>query len=423
VAGIGKAWGKLLDIYTFSSMVARGITRDLMIPMYTVFVHLYTPEGMKRVWKILCWSFEVLATGKWPAVDAFGKPYPANTVAGRRAGSDLAGGYKARVWCLKGDLDYLAKQLHLRHFSSAHPCCLCPANSSPGDPLCWSEFRTGRAQWQSELWTNSEWAEANQSPHQLLQLSGVGIQSVFFDWMHVKHLGCDKYTYASVLHLLCYSIMPGDPAANMAEVWRLCNIFYKDRRPSDHYRNLHLSSIGPTRSPHSKFPKMRGKAAQVRHLGAALIDVWTSKMDRGCTQHRQIEYILRYSTRLEDVLDEHKFDNALPADVAREFLETTEKYLQLSAAVCKFYGEACRKLFDITPKHHMLWHCAFSAKWLNPRQSWCYMGEDHMQHMRRIAASSLHGTPGWMVGKKTLEKCVRGFTCRVVRRGRWFQDA
>ena len=180
-----------------------------MVLMYAALVPLLTKSSMDTLWRLLRWSFEALAVGIWPETDFLGNPFPPGSLGARRAGDRLAGGFKATIVAIQGDLDYFAKNLYLRHWASAHPCSFCPANTSEGDPLCWTEFRPGEAGWMTEVWVNSEWRLAHPERHELFRLPGIGIQNVFVDWMHAKHLGVDKLAYASVMHILCYEIMPG----------------------------------------------------------------------------------------------------------------------------------------------------------------------------------------------------------------------
>jgi len=61
----------------------------------------------------------------------------------------------------------------------------------------------------NELWTNEEWHAAHETKHELFSLPGLGIASVYPDWMHIKHMGTDSYTYASVLWLLVFKLLAG----------------------------------------------------------------------------------------------------------------------------------------------------------------------------------------------------------------------
>lgn len=420
VSGLGKSWGKQLDVYSFFSLLAHGSTRDLMILMYTGFQHLMTKNSMRTVWQILAWSFEALANGRFPQVDPFGVPYPEGSIGRDRANLPLADGFCGVVWCIQGDLDYFAKNLWLRHWSSGHPCCFCPCNKVEGDGMCWSEFRTGQAEWQQECWTNNEWKEAHLDRHPLLSLDGVGIENVFPDHMHVKHLGCDKYNYASVIHLLCFELMPDDPATNLDVVWAEIVEYCKAHGITDRYRHMKMGLCWKPRAPHASFPKMRGKAIEVRNLGEPLLSVWTSKMDRSNTLHQQVAFMLRCSVKMETMLKENREFFRYPPALASEYLQTAEKYLQLTSSIARQYNESGKRLFDLTTKHHILWHCAKSAAVLNPAKSWCYMGEDNMQHVRRLASSCLAGTKQWCVGPKVLRKWSRGFALRFLPRSGWF---
>ena len=209
VAGVGKSWARLLNIYSWTSLVGKGGTLDMLFFIYAVFVHLQTKETQAAVWKVLVWAFTVLASGRWPTHDAWGTAYPPQSKEGLRAGSWFAGGYRAIIFALRGDLDYFAKSFGLNHYGSARPCCRCPANNTEGDPLCWTDFRRGLNQWMAEMWEPQEWEDAHPGRHLIFSIPGVSIRCVYFDWLHIKHLGVDQYAYGSALWLLCYNIMEG----------------------------------------------------------------------------------------------------------------------------------------------------------------------------------------------------------------------
>jgi hypothetical protein len=223
VLGVGKSWTKMLDTYSFSGLLARGTTLDFTILIYCVFVHLLTKESMSFVWRVICWSLRALADGLWPIEDALGRRYADIAPGGvdhKRAGTDLAGGFCGVIWVVRGDLDYYGNTLNLSHHASSSPCSWCPANSVAGDPCCWTDFRFDECQWPDETFTNEDWfLYHDPRPHPLFDLPGLGIASVYPDWMHVKSMGTDGYTYASVLWLLVFMVLAGMPDA---EERRLC---------------------------------------------------------------------------------------------------------------------------------------------------------------------------------------------------------
>lgn len=208
VSGIGKGWCRMMDIFSMSSLMAAGSTLDFTIFLYAVYTQLLTKLSTNTLWHILCWSFRALASGKWPAADAFGRPYTSGVDAAR-ANTDLADGYRGVLFVIRGDLDYYGNTLHLNHHGSKKPCSWCPANSEPGDPLNWAEFRRSHRLWHTELWEHDEWIEAHPARHLLFQLSGTSVKHVYVDWMHTKHMGVDACLYSSVLWLLVFKLLPG----------------------------------------------------------------------------------------------------------------------------------------------------------------------------------------------------------------------
>ena len=70
--------------------------------------------------------------------------------------------------------------------------------------------------------------------------------------------------------------------------------------------------------------------------------------------------------------------------------------------------------WSIVNKHHMWWHIAEGARFLNPRWSWCYMGEDFMRHITRIATTTMMGSGILSLSQKLCERWrigryIRGF--------------
>ena len=80
----------------------------------------------RNIWRVLTWSFFWLSVGVWPEVDMFGDPYGDDRPIERDlAGTPLAGGLFAVIYSLKGDLDYFAKCLKLRHYNRNEMCDFC----------------------------------------------------------------------------------------------------------------------------------------------------------------------------------------------------------------------------------------------------------------------------------------------------------
>lgn len=83
--------------------------------------------------------------------------------------------------------------------------------------------------------------------------------------------------------------MSGEPAANLDVLWDECMVFYRARGIRDHFKRMLLNMFCQASRPYAKFPRMRGKAAEVRLLGAPLLDAWQRRRSESVL-HRQVEF-------------------------------------------------------------------------------------------------------------------------------------
>lgn len=219
-----------MDAWSWCSLLASGSTLDFNFFIFSFFSALYSSSSVGSTlnifFKVLCWSLNCLFLGTWPSEDHTGTPYPAGTLAHKRAGQPLANGFFAVLMCVKGDLDYYGKVLKLPWYSSLSPCAFCPCNTTT---MPWNDFGASAA-WRSNVWNNVTWAAARPARHQLfLGEFSCGILSVCADLLHTKHLGTDAWFYGSVLHMLCYMVLPDSPEANLNEVWTFLHRYFQER--------------------------------------------------------------------------------------------------------------------------------------------------------------------------------------------------
>ena len=116
VTGLGKTWQKGIDAYSISSILTFGDTDPCLSNLYVKRSGLYSSgsactfpaatEAMDRFYRALKWSFEALATGRWPRSDYMGRRYPRGSWGAQRAGKRLAQKHTAVLFCCKGDLDH-----------------------------------------------------------------------------------------------------------------------------------------------------------------------------------------------------------------------------------------------------------------------------------------------------------------------------
>ena len=153
VTGLGKGWGKLVDIFSVSPLLICGptILRNLM--MFLMFQHLICKDQdhntLDTAYRKLIWSFKACWEGKKPKFDWNGKE-----MFYEGAGEDLCGGFFFAVWALLCDLEHGYQAYDLPN-PTANACCpLCPVGLISG--VVWWDFRP-KAKWLDHIYTVQSW--------------------------------------------------------------------------------------------------------------------------------------------------------------------------------------------------------------------------------------------------------------------------
>ena len=252
----------------------------------------------------------------------------------------------------------------------------------------WTDFRP-QAMWRNTRWEADVWRNWDErSKCILLTLPGASCWSIAYDWVHVKYLGVDQYIFGSVMALLVSMVMPHDANQNLQNCWDFLKTFFKNHATPTPFRYLSkLSMFIRT----GKYPKLRGKASEIRHFGPALLALWSRHQNPHLVLHQRITLMLKQNVHLEEMITFHKDDFALPPGPAQEFEETANSMLLLLSQVADHFVEEGMKCFDITSKCHMLQELAILSRSINPKVTWCFMGEDQMQRMQQVAKACVRG--------------------------------
>jgi hypothetical protein len=200
--------------------------------------------------------------------------------------------------------------------------------------------------------------------------------------------------------------------AELQQVWR-------ELKPTSRFGQLHLSMFTNPKSPLADFPRLKGRAAEIRGMGPALHRVWSQHMIPDNIQHKQIQLLLKLGCKMEDMLDEHRELACFPEDIAGPFENFAWGYVRLFSALAAYYNGLGQFQFNVTIKSHMIVHAAQGSRNLNPRKGWCYGGEDFMHKARVLIASCLKGTPVWKYGKKFVKKYSAGLAMRMSEKRFW----
>ena len=149
----GQELGKMVDIFSVSSLLICGptVVRNLML--FLMFQHLICKDPdhctLDVAYTMLIWSFKCYWLGKKPKFDWDGKEmfYPG-------AGEDLCGGFFVAVWALIQDLEHAYTCYDLPNPTANACCALCPVGLEPGCP--WFDFRPNAA-WLNHIYTAETW--------------------------------------------------------------------------------------------------------------------------------------------------------------------------------------------------------------------------------------------------------------------------
>lgn len=333
ISGLGKAWSKSVEVYSWASLLASASTAMTQILICLFHKVLLAKSGgqdsMTTFWKHLAWSFKWLMLGLWPDADADGAVFQKGSVGWRlhHKQKQLANGWRGVLWCLKGDLEYFALSLGLEHFSSNKPCFLCPCDS---DRYPWTDCRPTEARWLHSIWTPTTWPKRNLPKNVILELPGISITNVMPDLLHIKHLGTDSWFYGSVMALLVKKILPGTASQNLERVWASIVECYASMDIPCRYSTLKdtmfLASNG--------FPKLKGTASAIRFFVKPLAATFEKFMDATNDDHRLVLLGLRMSEKFETILQAHSHEFRLPREAHEEPCQNGSGFTSWNFCVC-----------------------------------------------------------------------------------------
>ena len=192
-------------------------------------------------------------------------------------------------------------------------------------------------------------------------------------------------------------ICTGTPEENLATVFDTIQAIYKRDNVNNRYRVLTMRMIGGS---NTTYPKLKGKAAEIRDLTPVLLEIWQAGMDATNETHVTVKLALETGAKMDALIHDYP-DYKFPGGLGVQFRELAFLHCQLTSCLCNTEGEP---LFNVTVKLHYLMHCGLRAEWLNPRHSWCFQGEDYMGHIKVLIATCTRGNRFANVSSKIVSK-------------------
>ena len=411
VLQVGKANTKSIEVYSFQSLFPAGLTTlKAKILMTMVFGKNFTDHTEDQLWTVLSWSFSSLAKGRWPSVDWNGESYPPDSSEARLGGTFLADGLRGILFSIKGDLDFLAKTLHLRHYNSFQMCELCPADRGTDRRYMYNNFPAD-AVWKERLHSLADWRAlyGGDVPHPIFRVPGVSHFSLEPDELNVFYLGTVQYLLGSVLYLLAYHVMRGDPEENMRAVWTQVVDYYKQNSVATQFSQLGLASFCSVSSPHAAYPRLKGKGAECKDVVAPLAKIWRDITKAKKEPHRLVQTCLDNQVALQDILHESREELLMPAPVAAKFQRHVDELLVNYQKLAAAADQSGQLLWNQPTKWHWVWHLAAWAKFINPRRANTFIDEDFVGKMKDVVHSCATGSELHAMAVKGCHKYRWGF--------------
>jgi hypothetical protein len=287
---------------------------------------------MDNIWKIVTWSFRALYEGTWPSADWDENEYPTGTAEAALAGTPLADGYFGVPFIIKDDWDHFGKTFGLRKHNSKHPRDVCRCEKGRGsDQADWpSNFRR-EARWKRRLLIGSVWRKEREEEGTLHQFFAefpfITNENIMPDEMHVIHLGTNQYLLGSVLWKLIFEIMPGTPLNNMEALWlNICNE-YRASETKSQFSSLGISSFTDAKSPASSYPRLKGRAAEIKWLVPVLRKIWSMHKRPGNDCDQLVTNVLEEQVQMQNLIDEGASEFQMDSDSSKELVRVVDRWL------------------------------------------------------------------------------------------------
>ena len=267
VVRVGRPGTKSLDCLSWQSLMAQGVTLGPKLLMTAVFEpnKLAGGEGlegtMETLWRVMAWSLNILFSGTFPEKDWQGEAWAPGSSEAILCGTRLCSGeepFFCVTWSIKGDLDWYAKSLHLRHYHSLEPCDYCECKKGANTEMWPTNFQPS-APWKDTMRSGPAWRAASGHVHTLFrEITYLSVLNLECDELHILHLGVVQWFLGSVLWLLVFVIKTGYPGQNMGEVWAAILAAYEEFPNTVQMTSMGLSSFTDPKKPHAAFPKLGG---------------------------------------------------------------------------------------------------------------------------------------------------------------------
>lgn len=363
-----------LFVLTWNSLLGVGTTMSKRWLMTIIKKSDVIPETLNAIFEILSWSFNVMLGGVWPELDWEGRPLPPRK-------EYLAGGLRGCLCQIRGDWEFHASIFGFPKWNGAvNMCWLCKASS--GGPLAFTNF-TADAPWRATKRTHESYlaelaADGRPVPTLFARVQGLRLESVMIDVLHTCDQGVASHVIGNVIQACCSrkAFHPGTLDQNLAALQERMDAWYKRHSVDSRLRGKLTKERVRTSG---KWPKLKAKAAQTRHLAPFARELAEEFLDVRC------QALCQLLCRFYEVLASQGM--FLDEDAKLELPQVGRRLCGLYAQLSRESFQAGSKRWKMTPKVHLMLHlCEDQAPSVgNPKFYWVYADEDLVGQMVEVA--------------------------------------
>ena len=268
-----------------------------------------------KLFEVLAWSCRVMMHGAMPRCRHDGSPWSLQD-KGRSAAGGKPLGFRACLTQVRGDWSFYKAAFDFNSWSNTSICWMCSATNGPPH-----DFRnTGPgASWRTCRLTGHMWLAALRAkghvPSSLFAVPFFEVEDVLPDWLHTVDLGVQS----DVVGNLFADVLPLLPGANKGEhvaaLWAKLSSWYSAARPPAQLEDLTAEMI--QKKPGIP-PKLRGKAAQVRHLLPFAV-LLAQEFQHVSAHFQAVAHLFQWLDKVASCLRTEPWDAALAAGACCRF--------------------------------------------------------------------------------------------------------
>ena len=203
--------------------------------------------------------------------------------------------------------------------------------------------------------------------NKLFQKDLCSVLVVHFDLMHCRYLGYLQQLFGSVFWLLCEEMMQRSPLVNLHELWNFLKTYQAEHKVHSPY-SQRLNKLSMYKKQ-TDFPKLRGKASEIKNMAAAMEAMWSFFAIPG-QDFQEIGLLLRLTCEFEEILQEWPISSGhfcLPAEAANRLKASYENFACLYVMVGDRFRSEGRRAFNPTEKILCFFNVASFVPPTNPR--------------------------------------------------------